>query len=101
MDIVFKICRTCNQSKAESEFRVKRRVCKKCVSQANAIKYKDVIKKYYADNQEKIIERSMEFHRQKMLKQGYKKKGRKRTINVNKNIETETINESPKTENNE
>ena len=101
MDTVFKICRTCNLSKCESEFRPKRRVCKKCVSKANSIKYKDVVRQYYVNHQEEMIARSMAYHKEKMEKQGYKKRGRKRTINVNKSLETETINESPKTKNNE
>jgi len=85
--IVYKFCRVCNQDKLCSEFREKRRVCKKCISKENQIKYKDVIKQYYVENQEKIIQRSIEYHKKKMELQGRKKPGRKRVINVDKKVE--------------
>jgi hypothetical protein len=70
--IVYKFCRVCNQDKLCSEFREKRRVCKKCIYKENQIKYKDVIKQYYVENQEKIIQRSIEYHKKKMELQGRK-----------------------------
>ena len=97
MDIVFKICRTCNESKSEIEFKPKRRVCKKCIAKENAIKYKDVIKQYYVDHQEEIIAKSIERHRKKMIEQGYKKRGRKRIINVDKKPDNENVNETIET----
>ena len=94
MDIVFKICKKCNESKSETEFKPKRRVCKKCIAKENAIKYKDVIKQYYVDNQEKIIQKR---HKKKMIEQGPKKRGRKRIINVDKKPDNENVNETIET----
>ena len=80
--IVYKFCRVCKLDKLCSEFREKRRISKE-----NQIKYKDVIKQYYVENQEKIIQRSIEYHKKKMELQGRKKPGRKRVINVDKQVE--------------
>jgi hypothetical protein len=75
--------------KPESDFKAKRRVCKKCVSKINNIKYKDVIREYYVMHQEEMIQRAQEYYKNKvLLRGGPKKHGRPRTINVNKPIET-------------
>jgi len=88
MEINLKICRNCLLEKPDSEYKPKRRVCKKCVSKINGIKYKDIIKEYYVTHQEELIQRSRENYQNKvLLRGGPKKHGRPRTVNVNKQIE--------------
>jgi len=86
-EIVYKFCRECNLNKIETDFRPNRRVCKKCISKTNQIKYKDIVKQYYVTHQEEIIERSKEYQKKKIEKEGRKKLGRPRIINVDKPIE--------------
>ena len=88
MEVNYKICRHCLLELPDADFKPKRRVCKKCVSKHNSIKYGPIIKQYYATHQDDLIKRAQEYYKNKVLKNGGPKKhGRPRTINVNKQIE--------------
>ena len=78
------ICRTCNIEKdKETDFRPKRRVCKKCISKNDILKYGHIVKKYYANHQDEICEKNLKYYYEKIKDKDHPRKiGRPRTINV-------------------
>ena len=67
---LFKICRTCNESKELSRYRVYAKECKQCTNKKdyeNSLKRK---KEHYKRNRERIIKQNTEYYyKQKLLKE--------------------------------
>lgn len=82
------ICKNCLQEKdKDTDFKPKRRVCRKCISKQDSIRYKHIIQKYYINHQDEICKRNLDYYYKKKLEnenepKPIKKLGRPRKINV-------------------
>ena len=58
-DIIFKICKTCNESKDITKYRQRSLVCNKCINKKDAANLIIRHKRFYINNKERIQEQNL------------------------------------------
>ena len=61
-EILFKTCKTCNESKEISKFRPTANHCKRCANKKDAANRLKRNKLYYERNRERVIKHNLEYY---------------------------------------
>jgi len=73
-EVIYKICKVCNQNLEENMFKKYMRSCKKCQSKRNYNDYKDKFKVYYERDKEHRKEYQQKYEMKKIIKKLIKEK---------------------------